>query len=246
MKTWLKLILTFVVLPVAAFGFFYVLDERGFFNLNQIEIVVESSSHAKQALKKSVERLDQQLEILRGQSLWSLKLNSISDQLDNEKWIKSFHITRRWPATLQVTVKPESLFFVYINQAGQVVPVLENGSFLEPLAAGDSPDLPIAMGSDFEKSQKIRLKAIEILNQIPEQGTFSRQTISEIHHDNKSGFSFMLTQNGLRIKIGEDKVRTKSFRISKVLDYLESKKFQARVIDANLSQKVLVRLRKDP
>ena len=56
----------------------------------------------------------------------------------------------------------------------------------------------------------------------------------------------MLLQNGLQIKIGDEHVRTKSFRISKVLDYLDSKKFQARVIDANLSQKVLVRLRKDP
>ena len=55
-----------------------------------------------------------------------------------------------------------------------------------------------------------------------------------------------MTQSGLRVKVGEDRVRTKSFRISQVLDYLDSRKFQARVIDANLSQKVLVRLRKEP
>ena len=246
MKLWLKLIVTFVVIPASCAGFFYYLNQRGFFNLNQIEIVIEDSSQSKQALKKSVEKLDQQLELLRGQPLWSLKLSEISTQLESEKWIQAFHITRRWPATLQLTVKPQFFYFVYMNKEGQILPVMENGYFLDALRPGDSPDLPIAIGNDFEKSLEIRSKAIEILKQIPTQGTFSRQTISEIHHEARGGFSFMLLQNGLKIKIGEDRVRTKSFRISKVLDYLDSKKFQARVIDANLSQKVLVRLRKDP
>jgi cell division protein FtsQ len=246
MKFWLKLIVTFVVIPASCAGFFYFLNQRGFFNLSQIEIIIEDSSQSKQALKKSVEKLDQQLEALRGQPLWGLKLQEISTALEQEKWIQSFHITRRWPATLQLTVKPQTLYFVYMNTQGQILPVMENGFFLDALKAGDSPDLPIAIGSDFDKSAEIRLKAIEILKQIPSHGSFSRQTISEIHHEVRGGFSFMLVDNGLKIKIGEDKVRTKSFRISKVLDYLTAKKFQARVIDANLSQKVLVRLRKDP
>ncbi len=246
MKFWLKLFLTFIILPVSCAGFFYYLNKKGFFNLSHIEIVVEDSSFAKQALKKSVEKLDQQLELLRGQPLWGLELQAISTQLDGEKWIRSFHLTRRWPATLQLTVKPQALYFVYMTSKGEILPVMENGHFLDSLKAGESPDLPIAVGSIFNKSQEVRIKAINILKQIPEQGSFSKATISEIHYEAKAGFSFMLVQNGLRVKIGEDRVRTKSFRISKVLDYLEFKKFQARVIDANLSQKVLVRLRKDP
>lgn len=246
MKKWLKLVLTIIVLPVSCAGFFYFLNQRGFFNLNQIEIVIEDSSHAKQALRKSVEKLDQKLELLRGQPLWGLRLQAISSELSKEKWIDSFHITRRWPATLQLSVKPQGLYYVYINSQGHLLPVMDNGHFLDVLKAGDSPDLPIAVGKIFDQSFEVRKKAIEILKQIPAQGTFSRQNISEIHYLERGGFSFMLVQNGLQIKIGEDKVRTKSFRISKVLNYLESKKFQARVIDANLSQKVLVRLRKDP
>jgi cell division protein FtsQ len=246
MKLGLKLFITFILIPSSCVGLFYFLNERGFFNLNQIEIIVENSSFSKQALKKSVEKLDQQLELLRGQPLWRLQLQSISADLSSEKWIQSFHMTRRWPATLQLTVKPQALYFVYLDQKGQISPVMENGFFLDTLNPGDSPDLPIAVGQDFEKSLSVRQKAIHILKQIPAQGTFSRLTISEIHHDKRGGFSFLLTESGLQIKIGEEQIRTKSFRISKVLDYLETKKFQARVIDANLSQKVLVRLRKDP
>ena len=38
----------------------------------------------------------------------------------------------------------------------------------------------------------------------------------------------------------------KAQRVSQVLEYMETRQLEARVIDANLSKKVLVRLRKDP
>ncbi len=246
MRLWFKFFVTFFFLPLVSAGFFYYLNEKGFFNLKNIEILVEDSSYSRKALKKSVEKLDRKLELLRGQPLWQLGLQAVSSDLANEKWIRSFHLTRRWPSTLRLTVRPQALYYVLLNSQGEILPVMESGHFLDVLRVGDSPDLPIAVGSGFEKSFETRKKAIQILKQIPAQGTFSRQTISEIHYSSQSGFSFKLLQNGLQIKIGEDKVRTKSFRIGKVLDYLEFKKFQARVIDANLSQKVLVRLRKDP
>ncbi len=54
-----------------------------------------------------------------------------------------------------------------------------------------------------------------------------------------------LIRTGVRVKIGEDQVALKAARVSQVVDYLDAKQFDARVIDANLSKKVLVRLRKD-
>ena len=43
-------------------------------------------------------------------------------------------------------------------------------------------------------------------------------------------------------KYGEDQFEIKSSRVSQVIDYLENRDLKARVIDANLSKKVLVRL----
>jgi cell division protein FtsQ len=50
----------------------------------------------------------------------------------------------------------------------------------------------------------------------------------------------------LRVKLGNENFESKSLRVSQVIDYIENKQIEARVIDANLSQKVLVRLRKEP
>ena len=46
--------------------------------------------------------------------------------------------------------------------------------------------------------------------------------------------------------MGDDQFIVKGARVNQVLEYLESNEFKARVIDATLSQKVLVRLRKGP
>ncbi len=55
-----------------------------------------------------------------------------------------------------------------------------------------------------------------------------------------------MIKTGIQVKMGEDQVSLKSARVAQVVDYLETRQFDARVIDANLSKKVLVRLRKDP
>ena len=52
--------------------------------------------------------------------------------------------------------------------------------------------------------------------------------------------------SGMRVNLGDDEVLKKSLRVSQVLNYVDEHQLDARVIDANLSKKVLVRLRKGP
>ena len=198
------------------------------------------------ALKKKVEILQTDLGLYKGTSLWDLKLKDFSRRIQEESWIETFHLTRQWPATIRVNVVASPAYFVYLNNKGEFFPVMGNGEMLDPVNAGEIPDVPLVQDTDFQKSRELRVKLISILKDIPLRGTFSRAQISEINYDKKTGFSFTLVREGLIVKIGEDQVRKKSLRVSEVMDYLEAKKFQARVIDANLSQKVLVRLRKEP
>lgn len=246
MRIFWRILLTFVVLPVAVVGLFYFLDQNGYFNLTKIEILIDNSSSTKLSLKSKVAEASQKLEIYRGQSLWRLKLNEINQILDAEKWVETFRISRQWPAKLQIQITPSPVYFVYMSSKGEFFPVIKNGTILDSVGVEEWPDVPLTRNSEFVKSEEMRRKAIQLLRDIPLQGNFSRAQISEIHFDAKNGFSFTLVRDGIVVRMGEDQVRTKSLRVSQVIDYLEDKKFQARVIDANLSQKVLVRLRKDP
>ena len=98
----------------------------------------------------------------------------------------------------------------------------------------------------FEKNIEMRKKAISAVQEIPVEGKFSRKNISALHFDQKTGFWATLIESGMKVKMGEDRIALKSARVSQVLEYMESRGLEARVIDANLSKKVLVRLRKDP
>lgn len=85
-----------------------------------------------------------------------------------------------------------------------------------------------------------------MIDEIPTEGKFSQKRISEIRHDSKDGFWMTMMKTGLRVKMGEDNFALKASRVGQVIEYMENRQLEARVIDANLSKKVLVRLRKDP
>lgn len=241
-----KLLLSFILVPGAVIGLFVVLNENGYFDLNRIEILMENALQQRHALRARVERLQKDLSAYQGQSLWNLGLNRVTSRIREENWIESFHVVRKWPSTLEIQVKSYPVLFVFLSKKGEFHPVLASGDFLESISAGQVPDVPLVRDEMFRKNRDLRQKLIRLLKDVPTQGRFSRSEISEIHYDAKNGFSFTLVREGLLVKIGEDQIRMKSLRVSRVLEYLDSKKFQARVIDANLSQKVLVRLRKQP
>jgi cell division protein FtsQ len=70
--------------------------------------------------------------------------------------------------------------------------------------------------------------------------------VSEIGYDRKEGSWIKLLNSETRVNLGEEQFEIKSARISQVIEYLEGRNLKARVIDANLSKKVLVRLQQNP
>lgn len=242
-----KFIFGFLMLPAAIFGTFYYLNENGFFNIENIEIGIESSSHGQeQFLNPHVESLKEALAKYKGQSLWSLSINKISKELAQFDWIETTKINRSWPATLTLTISAYEVKLLFMSKNGKIIPIIKDGTFLVPVDQKQAPDVALLEGEAFLKKIELRKKAVSIIDQIPSVGSFSSKTISEIGFEEKEGFWMTMVKTGIRVKIGEDLIAIKASRISQVVDYLESHYFEARVIDANLSKKVLVRLRKDP
>jgi cell division protein FtsQ len=81
--------------------------------------------------------------------------------------------------------------------------------------------------------------------EIPPEGSFSQKKISEIFYDKKEGFWVQMVDQGLQVKLGEGQVSLKSARVGQVLDYVKSHDIKPRLIDANLSKKVILKLEKN-
>lgn len=250
MKSWkwfaLKLFVGLFILPSLVAGALWGLNQNGFFNVENIELTWLESENSNLHLESQIQKLNASLEVYRGYSLWSLDLKKISSTLMQESWIEDLHLVRVWPSTLRLQLRPQKISLVYKNQSGQFFPITPQGALLDPIDLKSVPDVVLLTGEIFQKKEALRKKAVQVISEIPERGSFSRQTIAEMSYDERDGFWMELMKNHLRVKVGEDEITRKSLRVSQVVEYLKSHEFEDRVIDANLSQKVLVRLRKDP
>lgn len=226
----------------------YWLNQNGFFNIEKVEVVLADTQAQSQVnfYQPLLTKLENQIDDFKGQSLWSVRLSRIVAILNSQEWIAVHSISRSWPGTLRITVQPHDVKLVYLGKNGKFLPIIEDGSFLDSVDSRQAPDVTLLDGEVFAQKKELRRKAVKVIQEIPAEGSFSKKTISEIRYDNKDGFSAMMMKTGIQVKIGEEQVALKSARIAQVVDYLQTHEFDARVIDANLSKKVLVRLRKDP
>ncbi len=233
----------------------YSLEQQGFFNIDKIDIKVEVLASQKIYVASKVKQLQIKLNSVKGISLWKAPLSQISKTLTEEKWIRRFQISRAWPSGIFLEVEPDTIEFLVMSQAGSpatvtevtdIQPITRSGNVLEKIKSDSAPNAIVAHDAIFLNNQKVREGAIEVINSLPDSGNMSAAHVSEIGYDNKEGYWIKLLQSETKVNFGEEQFEIKSARISQVINYLESRSLRARVIDANLSKKVLVRLQQSP
>lgn len=228
----------------------YALDQNGFFQIQKINIVFKTQSDQKSYASNYVEKLDEQFQKFQGQSLWSFSLQNISEVLKQQKWIKDFRISRSWPSTIEIDIEAHEISLLLTDtqklNLGLLRPVTVEGDLLPEIDSRQAPSKALLRGDVFLKNIDKRKQAIALLKSLPAEGKMGVGSLSEINYNSKEGFWISMIQSDLKVKLGEDQFAMKSARVSQVMDYLEKKNLKARVIDANLSKKVLVRLQQTP
>lgn len=243
----LKLFFFTLLIPGGLFALIFQLNKQGFFNVQKIEIEIDPQAVISQNfLSPYVGALALSLEVHKGESLIDINLKKVFQKIDQLAWIDQVNLSREWPSTLKVKVLPKEVKFLQIIGGGKIRPILADGKELAEIGLKQAPDVTLLRGVEFQNDSELRKKAIQLMNELPSSGPMSSKNISEVGYDNKNGFWISLIEKDVQVKMGDDQFALKSARVTQVLDYMDSKEFKARVIDANLSQKVLVRLRKDP
>ncbi|MGE3757834.1 MAG: cell division protein FtsQ/DivIB [Pseudobdellovibrionaceae bacterium] len=241
-----RIFIFFFVLPTLVAGSLYHLEQAGMFNVEKNEVRLEDSYDELVILRPHLVNMEDRLKNQNGRSLWEIRLKDVKSDLVEEKWISHIGIARTWPRTLTVQIRPLEVKMIWVSSRGELFPVLENGELLPKVASNQSPDAPLLMGENFKTNPELRMKVLDFLKELPRSGPFAERQISEIRFSEKEGFLVSLVENGLQVKMGENNLALKSARVSQVLDYMALHQFEGRVIDANFSKKVLVKLRKAP
>jgi cell division protein FtsQ len=249
-RLFLNLFLIFFGAPVLIGYSLYELDQQGFFNIEKIEIVLDTHTDQKNYTSIYIRKLDLDFQKFQGQSLWNFSLKNISDILKQQPWVKDFRISRSWPSSLEIQIEAYEISLLLTDSKkmnlGLMQPVTVNGDMLPEVDSRQAPAKALLKGDIFYKNIEKRKQAIELLKSLPSEGKMAVHLLSEINYNTKEGFWISLIQSDLKVKLGEDQFAMKSARVSQVMDYLEKKNLKARVIDANLSKKVLVRLQQTP
>ncbi len=243
------LLLMFTIPGILALSIF-ILERNDFFLIDDVNIVILTTENQKNYSKEYLEKVNEDLEQFIGESLIQISLGKISDALKGEKWIKEYRISREWPSTLEITIQPQRLAYLLTNpkqlSEGVFYPVTEDAEVLAPISSTQAPALAMLVGNVFRKDVEKRKKAVELLKSLPSEGRMSHDKVAEVEYNSEEGYWLKLVDSSMKIKLGEDDFTLKSNRVAQVLDYLEKKDLKARVIDANLSKKVLVRLQQNP
>ncbi len=240
----LRVSLIFVLLPVCGYLFFDHLEHSGFFNLKKIELNIVDEQVTGLYLQPLQKQLESNLQKYQNQSLVKMDFTHLVADVGSLTWIESVAYSRVWPSELKIVIVPKEIKLLFQSKQ-RLLPVVKTGEVLPPIEMKRAPNVSILVGDGFDQIE-LRKKALQFVSQIPEKGEFSREKISEIRYDQKEGFWTSLVESGIKVKMGDEDFALKSARVSQVLQYLEQNNFNGRVIDANLSKKVLVRLRKDP
>jgi len=180
---------------------------------------------------------------LMSKNLWKAPMNEVAQELLQIPGVKSVVVERKIPNTILVQVVPQKIAFNAWINSEKILPVTEQAQVLPKITAKLAPDAPIVRDRRLMRSQKLREKTVELINQLPEEGSFSHRTLNEIEYS-KGNFWLSVVNSDVRIKIHPENAEVKSLRVGRVLEYIEKNKLNARVIDADYSKKVVVKLRK--
>lgn len=250
LKSKLKWLFLFLSIPAIIVLAIYSLDKNDIFLIQKVNIEIITVESQKNFPKAYVDDLALEFNTLKGQSLLRSSLRQISHVLKKEKWIREFRVSREWPSELKITIQPHQLAYLLTTSKkmseGHFTPVTDKGELLPDIDSRQAPSLALLIGDEFKKDVSKRKKAIELLNAMPSTGKLSSSQLAEVSYDRRDGYWIQMIDSDTKIKFGENDFPMKSARVLQVMDYLEKKDLKARVIDANLSKKVLVRLQQNP
>lgn len=243
-------LLFFMILAGSSFFTFDYLNAMGYFNLKTIQLLpydtTASQIISSGVLNREISNIKKELKKYDNISLFDLSLEDLNNLFVKESWINLVEIKRIWPDQIEVSIKVHDVSLLYWQNNETVIPILTNGKKLEPVSIRKAPPRVMTLDRQLVFDQDLRREAVTLIRNLEKDNKVAGHRVSEIGRTKSEGFWIDLVESDLRIKLGHNDWEPKLRRVAKVVEYVDQKQINARVIDANLKQKVLVRLRKDP
>lgn len=220
--------------------------ENDFFLVSDSQVEVEIPEDHQALLKYWQPKIDQQLQALKGVNIWKLDLQKVHQEMLDIPWVKSVHLSRRFPDQLSFQVQWEEVALLYVDNNNHIFPVARDGRKLPQTEAVVAPPRPILRNSKIYEDKRALNKLLQAYSKVPNSQSLRMENIAQVDWDKVTGLTLDLIDERAKVHLGTQDIQTKGLQVLRVTEYLKSQKHKARVIDASFSKKVLVRPRKHP
>jgi len=223
-----------------------LIKEKSIFNVSGLAIDIEVNASDRIVWAEEISKVESALKHFHGLPIWKISMEDVRKSLEAFTNLEKIQVQKNWPHNLEIKYSLPALKAINPIGENKFKILTEQKKWIGPVNWSRLPNLPWIRGSWIERKPELISKVIELLNQIPLKGSLTPEQISEIQYNDIDGFLITLVKTGQQIRFGTDSFEIKSLRANQVLDYLNSKGLESRVIDLNFSKKVLVRLRNQP
>lgn len=243
-KNAIKILFTFGSLSLIVGASVYFLEKEKFFSISDISIEMEDASHFTKSIAFQNLKLDlaEQVAKYRDTSLLKLSAKQAAKNIEALGWVESVHIQKIFPSHLKVSLKAKEYIALFQNEKSEFFPMTADAELLQAIDITKAPDLPLVVLRKSQNEQKLKTLAVQVLQALPKKSYLRADNVLEIGLDGEDLF-LLLKKPDLQVLLGSDNLPIKLARVEKVLEYLEDRELQGRVISADFSQKVVVKLR---
>ncbi|MBI2091523.1 MAG: FtsQ-type POTRA domain-containing protein [Deltaproteobacteria bacterium] len=211
------------------YGFYHFVFEKGLFTVANVEIEGAFYHISKDDIKNAA-------GIQSGSNLFSVNLKKVQKKIADNPWVLEAAVTRKLPSTIWIYVSEHAPLALLASDSIYMVDI--NGTVFKEADNGEYKDLPAITG--FSKADNIG-GATEVLKSYLNSPLADYFRPSEVHYDDESGYSIVLSGDGTTIKLGVDGIQEKLDRFYSMLGAVNSYKNKMRYVDLGIPGKVVVK-----
>lgn len=243
MKIFLKIFLSITFLCLSGYGLF-LFYKNDIFKITSIKYHYDESNPYLEFQHSKVEDV---LEGVEGKLIWEVDIFELQEKIKSLSWIQEARISKQYPSQIEIHIFPRKIIANLLRTSNKIQPISEESKVLEVADISKAPDAPILAHKSFLKDDELRAQALQLLKELPSDGSFSQKNVSEVYPSGKNSsnlnFQIFLKHSHALVLMDTENVPLKAARVARVIDYMGPEELKSRIIDANFSKKVLVKPR---
>lgn len=212
------------------YGVYQLVFVRSIFTVKTVDVQGQLSHITESEIKELA-------GIKAGSNLFAVDLKKISARISGEPWVREAAVARKLPSTIWIYVN-EHVPAAVLSRGGLYL-VGQDGSVFKEMDGSDEKDLPVLTGAVSEEELKGSMK---VMADYMDSRIADYFGLSEVNFDPVKGYSLVISDYGISIRLGFDRIPEKLDSLYSMMGAISSYRAgKMRYVDLNIPGKVVVK-----